>query len=71
MSYEDLSDPLRSNFVKWIHSADKRVDMIRLGKFILDVPHYFLNEIFKEEPQIVCSFLANILEFNTKTFTIF
>ena len=56
MSYEDLSDPLRNNFAKWIRSADKKVDLIRFGKFILDVPPYFLNEVFKKEPQIVCSF---------------
>ena len=71
MSYEDLSDPLRNNFVKWVHSADKEVNITRFGKFILDVPPHLLIDLFKEQPQIVCSLSADILEHSVKAFNNF
>merc|ERR1719320_651997 len=59
MSYEDLSDPLRNNFVKWVHSADKEVNITRFGKFILDVPSHLMIDLFRDQPQIVKDFVMS------------
>ena len=56
MSYEDLSDPQRHHLVKWIHSADKEVNVTRFGKFVLDVPPHLLIDTFTEQPQLVYDF---------------